>query len=117
MNKRYATILLDQKDQYVYTDNSLPERPSWDKELLAAMLDGEGISMAGYDILPFSLRKTVSITHGEPTGLVTIAEISALTDILIVVRSPSYKQIGKVFRLDNFEPIVKSGELEIWRRK
>jgi hypothetical protein len=111
-----ATILLTIDDEYL-CDGDLPDRPQFDKKLLASIIKGETVSHEGYRMLPPSLQELVSITHGEPTAPITVPEINGLADILIVSRSRSRCHNGKKFRFDNFERILEQGQIEIWRRK
>ena len=110
-----GTILLTNNDEYV-CNNKLPERPLWDRELLKAVISGGTVSPKGYRMLPPSLEALVSITQDEPTAPITIEEIDSLSDLLIVSRTRSMCPNGKVFRLDNFEPIIKNEGVEIWKR-
>ena len=114
MKKIVATLLLDLNDNYVLNDGSLPKRPQWDKALLKTFVAGESLSKAGYDMLPRSMQSIVTID--EPTFTVTIPEIDASADILLVSRSYT-KGKGKQFKFDNFKQVLKTGQLEIWRRK
>ena len=115
--KIYATILLDEKDHYVYDDGNLPIRPDFDKELLRDIYKNETVTEKGYNMLPPSIRKKVDITQDGPTAPVTVPEIDALADILLVIRGKHRCRSGKVFRFDNFMPILKEGNLEIFRRR
>ena len=115
--KIYATILLDEKDHYVYDDGNLPIRPDFDKELLKDIYKNETVTEKGYNMLPPSIQKIVDITQDEPTAPVTVPEINALADILLVIRGKHRCRSGKVFRFDNFTPILKEGNIEIFRRR
>ena len=112
-----ATIILDHHDMYVGEDNQLPSRPGWDKEFLTELVANNIISVPGYEMLPKSMQIDATLTHGEPTLPITIREIAGLTDMLIVVRSYMALGKGKRFRLDNFERVAKSGQLEIYFRR
>lgn len=115
--KIVGTLLVDKNDCYVYAPGTLPDRTSWDKEMLKEMASGETVSKKGYDMLPPSIQAVVSVTHGQPTFPVTIEEINGLADVLIVTRVPSKDFECKKFRFDNFKKIVGEGTLEIWVRK
>ncbi len=116
MNKIVSTILLDEKNTYVYEDGSLPIRTQWDKELLSTFLLDENVSGEGFRMLPDSLgRKVAGITPGEPYPI-TVPEIDGLTDILLVTRGQSKAKPGKKFRFDKFTCILKEQRLEIWKR-
>lgn len=112
-----STILLADDDTYV-KDGKLPKgRPDWDKELLTALCDEAVVTHKAYDMLPKSIKSKVYAVEGlNPTVGVTIPEI-AKSKLLIVVRAGIKSNGGKKFRFDNFKKIVKSGQLEIWRRK
>ena len=112
-----TTLLVDTEDKYVYENGSLPMRTLWDKELLTSVITNGLVSQGGYDTLPPSLQKLVTITHGEPTAPITIPEIDGLTDILLVTRVASKGQSGKRFRFNNFKCILKEERIEIWKRK
>jgi len=111
-----STLLLDKNDNYVYPDGSLPTRTQWDKKLLQTFIELGLVSDAGFRLLPPSLKQIATKTLGEPTCPITIQEIAALSDILIITRSRDEK-VGRRFRLDAFEPILKELRLEIWKRK
>jgi len=117
MRKYVATILLDPNDRYVDAEGNLPKRPRWDKKLLAALVAGETVSHKGYKLLPPSIRETVEVSHMIEPYPITIEEIDALADILIVSRSPEPLRNGKTFRLNNFVLIMLSKDIEIWKRK
>ena len=112
-----STILLDINNRYVDDEGNLPNRTSWDKKWLAALVEKSTVSKEGFNMLPLGMQKTTSITHGEPELPITIPEINGLTDILIVIRSYIPLTKGKKFRLDNFELIGKSGQIELWKKK
>ena len=116
-NKIFSTILLDEEDRYI-CDDGLPHRQTWDKGLLKEIVRGETISEEASRMLPKSIVAVAyDITDEvEPSTGITIEEISALSDILIVSRSSKPCEGGKKFRFDNFKRIVKQPHLEIWRR-
>jgi len=116
-NKIYATLLLDENDHYVYDNGNLPNRTQWDKKLLSNIINKELVTNAGMELLPPSLQEKVRLTQGVPTVPITVPEIEALADILIITRVASTGQPGKKFRLDNFIPILKEQRIEVWRRK
>jgi hypothetical protein len=117
MNKIVATILLDPNDKYICEENRLPTRPLFDKELLYSLVKGETISQKGWEMLPPSMRADVILNDRVEPYPITVDEIGALTDILIVSRSNHSCKDGKVFRLDKFKLILKQPNLEIYRRK
>ena len=112
-----STIILDLDNHYIGENNQLPSRPGWDKKWLASLVEKSTVSKEGFNMLPLGMQKTTSITHGEPELPITIPEINGLTDILIVIRSYMSLSKGKVFRLNNFELIGKSGQIELFKRK
>jgi len=114
MKKIVATLLLDRNDNYVLEDGSLPRRPQWDKALLETFVIGESLSEDGYNMVGKKLKENVFVTHGEPYPI-TIPEINALADIILVTRSYTSGK-GKRFRFNNFEKVLSTGQLEIWRR-
>lgn len=108
-----ATILLTHQNQYLKSDGTLPARPEHDKKLLRTICTGKVVSKAGYSMLPPSIRKVVTV--GIPEVAITIPEINN-ADLLIISRSTEEFSGGKVFRLDNFSPIVKDTKLELWSK-
>ena len=114
-----GTILLTSDRQYVVgPESTLPARGSWDKELLTTLAKGNLVSEKGYKMLPPSIRQLVSVTAGEPSFPVTIPEIGALSDILIVSHSNEISPVGKVFDLDrSFKLLTVGKKTSIWRRK
>lgn len=113
----FGTILLSNNNRYVDADGKLPERPKGDKQLLKTLVENNLVSQDGYNMLPPSMQKIATITHGEPTLPVTIREINGLSDLLLVVRSYIVIPGGKEFRMDNFELISTSGQYSIYKRK
>ena len=110
-----ATLLLDMKDNYVSADGKLPPRPKWDKRLLAAIVELSVISPEAAVMLPPSMCG--GMIDEKYTLPITIREISDTADLLIVTRSYNIVKDGKVFRLNEYEQIVKSGQLEIYVRR
>ena len=112
-----SCILLSPDNVYVDQFDSLPDRPDFDKELLTTLCRNMVVSSKGYEMLPPSIRALVIENPSrEPEIGITIDEIDALTDLLIVVRSKT-RIDGRRFRLDRFEPIVIDTKIEIWKRK
>ena len=113
-----ASLLLTKNNVYVKEDGTLPLRPDFDKDLLTGLAKGLTVSKAGYDMLPKSIKKEVYHfqTNQQPAFPVTINEIDALADILIVVWSNEIGR-GKVFRFDNFEPLLKQRDISLYIRK
>ena len=113
-----STILLSTNNCYVDRQGKLPERPSFDKELLTTICSGQVVSKVGYKMLPPSIKDKVIMTEQvEPEVGITISEIDGLTDLLLVVRSKQECLGGKEFRFTNFECIIKDTQIEIWKRK
>jgi len=110
-------ILLSKDDKYLDGFGNLPARPQWDKDLLTELVRLNTITEAGYNLLPPSIRKVAHIAHMEPQLAITIEELNALPDILMVVRSQNVLPGGKTFRLTNYEPIFIEQRFEMWRRK
>lgn len=109
-----STILLAEDNTYV-KDGKLPVgRPNWDKDLLEALCTNEYISHAGWNILPRSIKKNANLGI-EPTIGITIPEI-AKSKLLLVVRAGNESNGGKKFRFTNFRRIVKTGQIEIWKK-
>ena len=86
-----STIILSSDNFYVNEDGEIPARPSFDKKLLHTIIAGEVVSDEGYLMLPPSMKRVVTVDDKwlEPTVGVTIPEIDALSDLLIVVHSLS----------------------------
>jgi len=114
-----STILLTSDNFYINEDGSLPMRPDFDKTLLTALAKNNIVSNEGYNMLPPSIKSVVKTSNEqqEPEFPITIREINAFTDLLIIVRSNELIIGGKQFRLDNFELLVKDRKIELWRRK
>ena len=113
-----GTILLDADDCYTYDNGELPNRPTFDKELLTFLVKGKAVSHKGYRMLPMSIKKVISeITSKEPEFPVTIPEIDGLSDLLIVSRGNKNGENGKKFRFDKFKLITTQREIEIWKRR
>ena len=114
-----GTILLDSEDKYTDEVGNMPTSPAMNKVWLKALVKDEIISTQAYGILPKSISKVAKAVTNEtePTTPITIEEIDALSDILIVVRSLSLLENGKKFRFDNFSPVFKTELIEIWVRK
>ena len=118
MNKIVATILLSSDDKYADKNGNMTiRRASFDKNFLSAMISGELLSPAGYRMLPPSMQKLCHVNDIVEPYPVTVPELDALTDILIVVRSSDVIPDGKTFRMDKFELLVKQASLEIWKRR
>jgi len=111
-----ATLLLTKDNVYVGETGKLPMRPEFDKDLLTGLAKGLAVSKAGYDMLPNSIKREVFCDQREPTFPVTVKEIDALADIILVVRSNELCR-GKEFRFDNFELMLRQRDIELWRRK
>lgn len=111
---KIALILLDQQDRYVDSNGNLPSRPAFDKKLLTKVVSGQSVSINGYNTLPPSIQKLVTISNKDAFPI-TIPEIGA-ADMLIISRSMKSMEDGKVFRLGEFERLVVQGAIEIWVR-
>lgn len=110
-----GTILLTQQDEYVSSRGFLPARPKFDKRLLQDLCTGRRVSEAGKGLLPPSILNVLNDV-GEFIPI-TIREL-ANADLLIVVRSED-TTLGlgsKVFRFDDFSPLIKTKEIELWLR-
>lgn len=109
-----GTILLTPNNEYVDFEGNLPLRPAQDKQLLSGLCKDRWVSEAGYALLPPSIKKDVLINKFWTDIAITIPELSKV-DLLIVSRSPeNFPILGKVFRLDKFNKIYTSKELELW---
>ena len=113
-----ATLNLTRDNVYVMENGDLPSRQMYDKDLLTGLAKGLTVSKAGYDMLPKSIKKEVYHfnTTQEPQFPVTIKEIDALADIIIVVWSNEIGR-GKEFRFDSFELMLKQRDISLYRRK
>ena len=107
---KVGTILLDQVNNYIDNCGNLPIRPDFDKELLTTLVRGRSVSLAGFNMLPPSIRR--EINPRADIVAITIKELDAC-DVLIVSRSPIMYETGKKFRLDKFKQFG-SGNPEIW---
>ena len=112
-----STILLTSDNFYVNENGELPSRPPHDKQLLATLCKDQSVSQKAYDMLPPSIREVVKVTELEPTIGITIPEIDALTDLLIVSRSNELIVRGKKFDLErSFKLLIKDRKIELWGR-
>lgn len=107
---KVGTILLTIDNKYIDEDGNLPIRPEFDKELLTTLVKGRSVSLAGFNMLPPSIRREINPRANEVA--ITIKEL-AECDLLIVSRSPGTCKLGKIFRLDKFKQFG-SGNPEIW---
>jgi len=112
-----ASLLLTEEDYYIDDRKQLPHRPTFDKELLKALISLNTITKDAYDILPASIQKTTTVTLKEPSMAIKISEIDALADLLIIIRSTRKVHGGKKFRLDKFRCLARPGQIELWVRK
>ena len=114
-----STILLTKDNFYINDKGELPKRGSHDKNLLTELVRGQTISIKAAEMLPPSIKGLAQVISDkvEPTIGITIEEISALSDILIVSHSNELIIRGKQFRLDGFELLVKSKYIDIYKRK
>ena len=112
----FGTLKLDDQDNYVYQDGSLPKAATWDKELLKAFVSKNCITVSAYDILPPSIQDKAIVCHGEPELAVKVSEIDALADIILVTRVTNMGQSGSKFRFNAFKRLVSTGQLEVWVR-
>jgi len=115
-----GTILLTSDRQYVINGGQLPGRGDWDKDLLTTLAAGQIVSDEGYKMLPPSIQTVVRQIDKwqEPTFPVTIPEIDALSDLLIVSHSYEISPVGKVFNLDkSFKLLTAGKKTSIWIRK
>jgi len=110
-----STILLSPENVYVDKDGNLPYRPNFDKDLLREVVRGQRVSFKAKEMLPESIASLAYSSHFPNVGI-TIPEIDELTDLLIVIRSADHIE-GKKFRFDNFYPILKLKDIELWRRR
>lgn len=112
---RVGTILLTKDNCYINDFGDLPTRPKHDKYLLSEVCKGQVVSEEAYSLLPLSVQK-ICMVGAIPTVPITIKELSQC-DILIVSRSAEDCLLGKTFRLDNFNLVVKDRKIEIWSKK
>jgi len=110
-------LLLTEDNMYVDDRGNLPHRPTYDKALLRTLVSLNTITHRSYDLLPKSIQKVATVSNTNPTLVLTIQEIDALADFLIIVRSARKVRNGKKFRLDKFEQVAAPGQLELWKRK
>ena len=112
-----ASIILTRDNVYVSEDGKLPSRRGvdFDKELLTGLARGNTVSKKGYMMLPNSIKKEVHCDGRELTYPVTVPEIDAFADILLVVWSRELIR-GKSFRFDNFELLKDQRDISIYKR-
>ena len=113
----FGILLLTEDNEYIDDRKQLPHRPTFDKELLKALISTNTISKDALGLLPKSLRDVAVVTHKEPSLALTIKEIDGLADILMIIRSTRKARNGKKFRLTNFSRVAAPGIIEIWHRK
>lgn len=109
---KIGTILLTKNDQYLTDSGHLPQRPSGDKAFLRTVCLNGKVSRQGYELLPPSVRKVVTVDE-DYTVPVTIREL-AESDILLVNRSPKCFEAGCKFRLGNFRRLGIANNIEVW---
>ena len=107
-----GTILLSKDNKYIDKDGKLPKRPIYDKDMLRAVVKGGIVSSNGYSMLPPSIKSTCTQADNY-TMPITISEL-AKCDMLLVNRSDTNLEGGKIFRLDNFKCIVQEKQIELW---
>jgi len=114
-----STILLTKDNFYINENGDLPKRGLHDKHLLTELVRGQTISTKAAEMLPPSIKGLAQVISDkvEPTVGITIREIAGLSDILIVSHSTELIVRGSVFRLDNFELLVKDRKTSIYKRK
>jgi len=110
-------LLLTEDNMYVDDRGNLPHRPTYDKALLRTLVSLNTVTHRGYDLLPKSIQEVATISNTDPTLVLTIQEIDALADFLIIIRSARKVSGGKKFKLDKFERIAAPGQIELWNRK
>ena len=117
-------ILLDPNNIYVYSDGSLPVRPSWDKGYITSMIEGKTVlcSQNVLETIPHSMlniAKFITDHNHEFDINWGISTFNDIPDILLVTRSKVAKRkSGKTFRLNNYTRInTGNSQLEIWMPK
>lgn len=111
-------ILLSQDDKYLSSAGKLPSRPSFDKDLLIALCQGQTF-VCGYNTinsLPNSILDTaVHVCDNDydvNLGVVTL--YTQPPHLLIVVRSSETLSCGKSFDLAEYNQYFSSKDLELW---
>ena len=110
------TILLDKYNHYIDSEGDPPRRPSFDKQLLTAFCYNQFVSKKGFDLLPKSIQKFVTVDDNNITRGITIKEISNLSTVLLIIRSKKTIKRGKKFRLNCFNNLIKEKNIELWVR-
>ena len=111
-----GTLLLTENDYYIDDRKNLPRRTTWDKALLTSLVSMNTITHKGYMLLPPSIQEVATIHNSDPSMAVTIKEVDALADLLMITRSARLTRGGKKFKFTHFKCILKEPRFEIWKR-
>ena len=115
-------LLLSSDGFYVDEEGNLPQRTLWDKQFLLDLCRDRKVIASDSTIghLPKSLLdvcKSVD-NSARPFGYDINLGIETYnmydTDILLITRSAEPLHKGKIFKLDDYDFILKQGDLEIW---
>lgn len=110
-------LLLTEANQYI-VNGTLPKRPTYDKGLLMALSKGQKCiaGPATYVSLPKTLKERTSVSgfldHDLNLGIKTM--YTSPPHLLIVIRSTTVGDGGKVFDLSRWTRAVRQGDLEMW---
>ncbi len=112
-----GSLILTRDNVYVSEEGKTPSRKGveFDKELLTGLVRGCCVSKKGYMMLPNSIKSEVHCDGRELTYPITVPEIEAFADILIVVWSNELVR-GKSFRFTNFELLKDQRDISIYKR-
>jgi hypothetical protein len=117
---KLGLLLLDKENNYL-VDGRLPERPSFDKELLKYFVANYTISFRGNKHLPKAWDRHAVVLYPEHADvLLSISEIDEYADVILVTVSDenniSAKE-KKKFRFDKFTLMLDLGVFRIYKRK
>ena len=115
-------LLLSSNGFYVDEEGNLPQRTPWDKQFLLDLCRNRKVIASNNTIgqLPKSLLNVCKSVDNSarPFGYDINLGIETYnmydTDILLITRSAEPLHKGKIFKLDNYDLILRQGDLEIW---
>lgn len=128
MAKTIGVVLLSKDSYYLKHDGSLPDRPSYDKELLIHLCEDKRLLCSPNTLksLPKSLLEvskgvTINVTDDWEVNLGISTFKDAMPDTMYIVRSDKDALSGKKFRTSCLDGhyLITEGlvGLEIWSKK
>lgn len=114
-----GSVLLSKDGFYVGSKGELPKRPNWDKTFIIELIRGKKVLCSKNTLvdLPKSILDSAYFTtnpNAEYDINFGISSFRYKPDLLIVVRSTELLNTGKKFRLQGYNAIYKSTEMEVY---